>query len=528
MFRSGSRKIVFSLHDERIFKLVFSKKRGLFMSSEKKKPLGKIKPKKVPADQAIDGGGEKASRKADKKPKEDRASINDAEGWEGIQENWVREKQQNIQAQARRFFDTDEEVPLSKHILLMVIVSFVVIFILWANFAELDEVTRGDGKVIPSSDVQALQILDAGLVKEFLVREGDRVEAGEVLVRLDSIQADSDLGANEARYLGLLASITRLAAEAEGKATFEFPAEVMKGSPSSVTEELNAFNANRRAMQGQMSVLEQQMRQREQEVRELNTRIGDTRSVIALQRREADLIRPLVQRGSAPELELLQLQRGIKEKQAELNGYTTSLPRAKSAIEEANARIEEIRTNAKAQAQTELSTKLIEMNEIKQRLSALEQRQGLTALRSPVDGTIQEITVNTVGGVVRPGEDFIKIVPEDDQLIIEAKVRPADRAFIFPGQKAVIKLTAYDFSIYGGLNGELVSISADTFEDQEGNTSYKVKLRTEETVLRRKGEELEITVGMVASVDILTGKKTVMQYLMKPLNKTRELALRER
>ena len=329
------------------------------MSSEKQ-PLGKIDPKKVPADQAHDG-----------KAQDDKRTINDAEEWEGIQEDWIREKTQNVSAHARRFFDADDEVPLSKHFLLMAILSFLVIFIVWANVAELDEVTRGDGKVIPSSDVQALQTLDAGLVKEFLVREGDRVESGQVLVRLDAIQAESDLGANEARYLGLLASITRLSAEAEGETSFDFPEEVMKGTPSSVTEELNAFSANRRAMQGQIDVLDQQMRQREQEVRELNTRIGDTRSVIALQRKEADLIRPLVQRGSAPELELLQLQRGIKEKQAELNGYTTSLPRARSAIDEAKARIEEIKTNAKAQAQAELSTKLIEMNEIKQRLSAL-------------------------------------------------------------------------------------------------------------------------------------------------------------
>jgi adhesin transport system membrane fusion protein len=392
----------------------------------------------------------------------------------------------------------------------------------------LDEVTRGQGKVIPSSEIQALQTLDAGVVEEFLAKEGEQVKAGQVLVRLNAIEAESDLGANESRYLGLLASITRLSAEAEGKASVDFPDEVMKGAPRSVTEELNAFSANRRSLQGQIDVMRQQMNQREQEVRELNTRISDTRGVIALQREEAEMIRPLVARGSAPELELLQLERGIKEKQAELNGYTSSIPRAQSAISEARARINEIESNAKAQAQAELGSKMLEMNEIKERLGALEQRKGRMELKSPVNGTIQEITVNTIGGVVRPGEDFIKIVPEDDQLIIEAKVRPSDRAFIFPGQKAVIKLTAYDFSIYGGLEGELVNISADTIEDQEGNSFYRVKLRTYETELKRKGEILPITVGMVATADILTGKKTVMEYLLKPFIKTVTNALSER
>ncbi len=490
-------------------------KKDAALAGELDKALGKIDPVQVPASEARQGDPKKAT-------------INDKAEWDGIQEKWLKDQGQNVTAHARRFFDADDDVPLSKHFLLMAICSFFVIFVVWANFAALDEVTRGEGKVIPSSEIQALQTLDAGVVEEFLVKEGQQVKAGQVLVRLNAIEAESDLGANESRYLGLLASITRLSAEAEGKASVDFPDEVKKGAPRSVTEELNAFNANRRSIQGQKDVLDQQVRQREQEVRELNTRISDTRGVIALQRQEAEMIRPLVARGSAPELELLQLERGIKEKQAELNGYTSSVPRAQSAISEARARINEIESNAKAQAQAELGSKMLEMNEIKERLGALKQRKGRMELKSPVNGTIQEITVNTIGGVVRPGEDFIKIVPEDDQLIIEAKVRPSDRAFIFPGQKAVIKLTAYDFSIYGGLEGELVNISADTIEDQEGNSFYRVKLRTYETELKRKGEILPITVGMVATADILTGKKTVMEYLLKPFIKTVTNALSER
>lgn len=458
----------------------------------------------------------------------DGGTINDAPHWSEVRKNWAKEQAQKLQAHALAVFDTDEDLALSKHLLLMAIVSFFVIFIVWSNFASLDEVTRGEGKIVPSSEVQALQSLDAGTVEQFLVREGDEVKAGQVLVRLNAIEAESDLGANRARYLGLLASITRLQAEAEGKGTIEFPEDVMKGAPQSVTEELNAFRANQLQYQSQLNVLQQQVSQREQEVRELNTRASDARGVISLQQQEMAMIRPLVEKGSAPKLELLQLERTVKEKTAELNGYLSGIPRAQSAISEARARIDELKTNMQAQAQAELSTKLIEMNEIKERLSALKERKGRTELKSPVNGTIQDITVNTVGGVVRPGEDLIKIVPKDDQLIVEAKVKPSDRAFIYPGQKAVVKITAYDFSIYGGLDGEVVDISADTIEDEKKNSFYRVRLRTYENELKRKGEVLPITTGMVASVDILTGKKTVMQYLLKPFIKTLDNAMNER
>lgn len=455
-------------------------------------------------------------------------SINNPQQWEGVRENWASQQRQKAQAHMLNFFDTDDDMPLSRHLLLVSISAFLILFMLWANMATLDEVTRGEGKIIPSSEVQAVQILEAGLVEEFLVREGEDVQKGQVLMRLSDIEASSDLGANRARYLGLLASITRLQAESEGKSTVVFTDDVMKGAPSSVTEELNTFRANQQQMESQINIFRQQLSQREQELRELNTRIVDTRGVISLQQQERDMVAPLVARGSAPKMEMLQLDRTIKEKRTELNGYLTSRPRIQSSIDEAKARISDIKTTMQAQAQVELSAKLIELNELKERLSALKERKTRTEVKSPVTGTIQEITVNTVGGVVRAGEDLVKIVPKDDKLIVEAKIRPSDRAFVYPGQPAMIKITAYDFSIYGGLDGEVLDISADSIEDENGDTFYRVRLKTYETELKRKGEILPITVGMVASVDILTGEKTVMQYLVKPFAKTVETAMRER
>ncbi|HEY8190884.1 MAG TPA: HlyD family type I secretion periplasmic adaptor subunit, partial [Alphaproteobacteria bacterium] len=266
----------------------------------------------------------------------------------------------------------------------------------------------------------------------------------------------------------------------------------------------------------------------EQEVNELSTRIRDLREVIRLAQEERDMIEPMVARGSAPKMELLQLERSMKERQTELNGLTGSLPRAQSAVNEAKARMNELKSSAKAQAQSELSATQIEMGTIKETLGALTDRQSRTDIRSPVAGIVKERKFNTVGAVIQPGQDVMEIVPKDDQLLIEAAVRPADIAFLHPGQKAVVKLTAYDYSIYGGLKGELVDISADTIANEKGETFYRVRVRTPETHLIHRGQKLDIIPGMVASIDILTGKKTVMEYLMKPLIKTLDNAMKER
>lgn len=455
-------------------------------------------------------------------------SINQENVWQSIRQSWAADRVARAQAYAEQFFMTDEALPLSRHILMLSIISFFFLFFFWASFATLDEVTRGDGKIIPSSEVQALQSLEGGVVEELLVRDGDEVEAGQVLVRLRDVEAASDLGANRMRYLGMLATITRLQAEAEGRNTAEFPDEVMEGSPQSVTEEMNAFRANRQRLDGQLMILQQQLAQRRQEVEELTTKISDLRKVISLTQEEYDILVPLVERGSAPKLELLQLERGMKERQSELNSLLAALPRARSSVQEAQARIDDATSTARAQAQTELSSRMTEMKAVKETLSGLSERKTRTEIKSPVAGIIKDVKVNTIGGVVRPGENIVEIVPKDDQLLVEARVRPSDIAFIYPGQGAIVKVTAYDYSIYGGLNGEVIDISADTIMNEKGESFYRVRLRTEENQLTRKGEILPIIPGMVTSVDILTGEKTVMQYLLKPFIKTLDNAMNER
>lgn len=454
--------------------------------------------------------------------------LNTAEDWEKIQKNWAKTQIEKAQARADRFFTSDDELPLSVHLLLVAIVAFFAVFIAWANFATLDEVTRGEGKIIPSSEIQVVQNLEGGIVDEFLVREGDEVTAGQIIMRLRNIDASSSLGANQQKYLGLLAAISRLRAEAEGKATPEFAEDVVKGAPESVTEELEAFRANVQSLSSQTRIYEQQLVQREQEIREINGKATDLRQVIALSRQERDMIAPLVERGSAPKIELIQLERSLTERQGELNSLLAALPRSQSAVQEAKAKIDEVTNTYRAQAQTALSAKMSEMNAIKETLGSLEDRKTRTEIRSPVNGTVKDIKIATVGGVIKPGEDVVEIVPKDDQLLVEANIRPGDIAFLYPKQNAMIKITAYDFAIYGGLKGELIDISADTITNEKGESFYRVRLRTFENNLKRKGEVLPIIPGMVASVDIMTGKKTVMEYILKPFIKTLGNAMNER
>lgn len=440
---------------------------------------------------------------------------------------WLADHMERVSAHGERFFNTDEDLPLSSHLLLFMIIAFWVLFIFWASFAHLDEVTRGDGTVVPSSEIQRISSLEGGIIEEFFIKKGDEVEKGQILVRLSDIAAASDLGSNEARYLGLLATVTRLQAEVEGRIP-EFPQEVMEGAPQSVTEEMNAYRANKAQVASQTNIMQQQKSQRSQELNELQVRSSDIRGQLNLIREEKQMVEPLVAKGSAPRMELLQLDRQIKEKQTELNGVLSAIPRARSAISEANARIADVESAARQQSQTELSAKLIEMNAIKQGLGGLQDRKERADIKSPVNGYVKELKVFTVGGVVQPGQEFIEIVPKDDQLLIEAKINPKDIAFLYPEQPGIVKITAYDFAVYGGLKAKVVSISPDAVTDEEGNSFYLVQMLTEENALKRKGEVLPIIPGMIASVDILTGEKTVMEYLLKPFIKTLNNSLNER
>lgn len=424
-------------------------------------------------------------------------------------------------------FSSADDIRWWDHILLYSVAGVMAIFLLWANIATLDEVARGDGKVIPSSEVQQIQNLEGGIVDEMLVQEGDIVKEGQVLLRMRNIQAKADFGATMQKYLGILATITRLQAEADGKDPV-FSAQLIKGVPDSVKAEQDAFDADKRQNDSQLSVLKDQLSQKQQEVAELERRIADTSHVVKLAHDEHNMVAPMVAKGAASKKELLEIDRNIAQQTGELNGLRLALPRAQAAVKEVKSRIDSLTDDFKAQQQKSLAEKTIELNTIKQTLAAYQDKSERTEIKSPVNGKVKDIKVTTVGGVVKPGETIMEIVPVEDQLLIEGRIMPRDIAFIHPGQKAVVRLSAFDFSIYGSLEGQVVEISPDTITNDKGESFYRVRIKTDQTVYHHAGKELDIVPGMQATVDIVTGKKTVMNYLLKPFIKASQTAMHER
>ena len=424
--------------------------------------------------------------------------------------------------------DPYETLTWRDHLLLYIICIFFLVFIVWASFATVDEVTRGMAKVIPSSKVQIVQNLEGGIIEELLVKEGDTVEEGQVILRMQNIEASSDYKANLAQYVGAKAALIRLEAEINGSKPDFSGHDLGVGSENSVASELAAYEANVGQYNDQIRILEQQLGQKKQEVKELSKKIDGVNKVLNLSLEEKSVIQDLVVRGAASKYELLQLESKVAEQTSELENLKLALPRARSAAKESEQRIQENKSAYKARVQKELSEKTVELNTIKERLAAYEDRKKRTDVRAPVFGVIKEIKVSTIGGVVRPGQDLMEVIPLNDLLIVEANISPSDIAFIYPGQKAIVKITAYDYSIYGGLEAIVKDISADTITDDEGNSFYRVKLQREAPLPKQKGVELKIIPGMMASVDILTGKKTIMSYLLKPFTKTLGDAFHER
>ncbi|WP_421781268.1 HlyD family type I secretion periplasmic adaptor subunit [Kiloniella litopenaei] len=404
---------------------------------------------------------------------------------------------------------------------------FFVIFGTWASMAELDEVTRGEGTFIPAQKTQIIQNLEGGIITELMVQEGDVVEKGDILLRIDNSQATSTVKDSNQQLKILSATVKRLTAELNDT-PLEYTEAEKENAPEQVADQTSLYNARKLQQEAQIKVLENQSRQKRQEVAEVRSRIGQLRNSLALAREERNITKPLVDKGISPRLELIRIDRQVADLEGEIKTLRTSLPRLEGAVLEAKQRIDEMILTTKAEVSDELNRSRAEMKSLSERIAAGVDTVQRTDIRSPVRGTIKELKRNTVGGVIRPGEDIVEIVPLDDTLLVEAQIRPSDRAFLRSGQKATIKVTAYDFSIYGGLEGKLERISASTIKDEEGESFYRVYLRTDDNKIVSKGKELEIIPGMTANVEILTGKKTVMDYLLKPILKARDSALREK
>jgi adhesin transport system membrane fusion protein len=416
--------------------------------------------------------------------------------------------------------------PRGGRAIIWVIFALFLMFMVWAYYSNIEQVTRGDGKVVPSTQIQIVQNLEGGILSEIMVDVGELVKNDQLLLRIDETRFSSSFNQNRVKYLSYKARAARLLSEANGT-SFEVPQEVMAEKPEIGIREQELFESRKREFQSNMDILQEQISQREHEYRELTTKLEELTRTNALLQKELELTRPLVAQGAVSEVEVLHLERQASQMQGEIATIKQTIPKAQSRLQESQLALRENELVFFNKAKAELNEILAELDEVSASAIALEDRLRRTNVRSPVTGTINRLLVNTVGGVIQPGMDLVEIVPLEDTLVVEAKIKPSDIAFLRPNQEAKVKFTAYDFTIYGGLEAKLEHISADSITDEKGNSFYLVRLRTTKNYLGPESDPLPIIPGMVASVDILTGKKTILAYLLKPVLRAKYMALRE-
>jgi adhesin transport system membrane fusion protein len=409
---------------------------------------------------------------------------------------------------------------------LMLIALSVTAAIVWMSIAETDVVVRGGGKVIPSQKLQVVQSLEGGVVSEILVREGDLVNVSQPLLKISDVAFASSFGENRLRLLELRANIMRLKAEASGEPFVADP-EIGKEAPDLLRAARSLHESRRRELEQTLQILKEQTRQQRSELADATSRQRSLKERMALMREEIELKEPLVKRGLVGRVEFLQLRKQENEIRSELNSVRLSIPRINSTIDEAKGKIEQATLEYRNQAKRELGEAQAEASRITENQGALEDRVRRTTVRAPVKGTISRLHNNTVGGVVSPGGPILEIVPYEDALLIEVNIKPADIANIAVGQLARLKFTAYDFAIHGALDGEVEFLSADTVTNEEGESFYVARIRPKKDFLGKPGKPLPIRVGMTAEADIITDKKTVLEYLLKPINRGLERALSE-
>lgn len=406
-------------------------------------------------------------------------------------------------------------------------VVLVALLVAWAAWAELDEVTHGQGQVVAAQRTQIIQNLEGGILREIMVKEGDVVEKNQLLARLDNLGAASQYRDAMNKALENQVALARLEAEKNGTEPV-FSAELREKAPQIVTDQEEIFQTRRDKFTSEAQLLESQYKQRLEDVDEQQGRKVQLEKTLDLAEERRDIAKPLVDRKLFSKVDYLDLEQRVVTLGGDIEALSSTMSKAKEAAEEARRKLALRKAEMEAQISEEINKRRTELTSLQEVLSAGGDRVTRTELRSPVRGTVKRVVVNTLGGVVRPGDPIMEVVPLDDTLLVEARIRPADIAFIHADQKAMVKISAYDFSIYGGLEARVEQISADTIEDRKGEYYYLVKLRTQKNAINYRNEQLPIIPGMVASVDIISGKKSILDYLLKPILKARQNALRER
>jgi len=409
---------------------------------------------------------------------------------------------------------------ISKVIKIWLVTIFA--FIGWASFAEIDEITRGDGDVVPYGQNQIIQNLEGGIVESILVKEGETVKKDQIILKINNSKSESTAKANEMKFHELEAKAIRLRAEADGK---EFETKKINYQ---VELQRQLFESNKLEYLARDQSFIKQIMQREQEYKEATARVQSLRKSLEFVNEEIAMTTPMVRQGVKSKVDFLKLKREANGIENDIEAAELSLPRLKFAIEEYKQKRIEAQQLFKNTAKKELNEVTAEISRLKTQQVAYSDQVERTMVKSPVDGIVQKLFINTVGGVIKPGDDLVEIVPTDERLSLDVKIKPSDIAFIRPGAEVQVKITAYDFAIHGALKGKVTKISPDTITDKKDETFYMISVTTEKNYLGTKENPLQITPGMMASVDIVTGKKTIMQYLLKPILKSKQYVFSER
>jgi len=420
-----------------------------------------------------------------------------------------------------------ENTPKKMRWVLYFWLTAVSLFLIWASFTQIDEITRGAGEVVPSGENQMIQNLEGGIVKDILVKVGDSVEKDQPLMKIDNRKSEAQRDSANIKELELRAKIIRLEAESEGK-QFEVNYGFEKSIPQLVHNERSLYLSRQRQIGAKIRGLEDKKIQKEQELKEIKQRIVHLKYSASLIDEEVSMMRPMVRQGVKSKITIMKLQREENKIKEDLTSAKNSIPRIEAGISEILNNIEEAKSDFKNQAKKELNEVTAEAMRIKESSEALGDQIERTLVRSPIKGVIQKLYMHTIGGVIKPGEDLVEIVPTDDVLWLEVKIKPSDIAFVYPGQKTVVKFSAYDFAIYGSLEGEIVHIGADTTKDKKENSFYTIHIKTDKNYLGTESKPLKIIPGMTVNVDILTGKKSVMDYILKPILRAKQYTFTER
>jgi adhesin transport system membrane fusion protein len=437
------------------------------------------------------------------------------------------------------------EVPSLHRLIIWSMAALFISFIIWAYFSELDKVTSGMGKIIPSSQIQIIQSLDGGVLQQMYVQEGMQVAKNQPIASIDDTRFQSDFAEQKQEVDSLRANIIRLRAELSSilvgnnddwtqqieiiKQIPEYPEDLNLIAGLMVKEQQEEYSGRLDSLINQLAIQGEQIQQREQEITELESKIKTLDSSFQLAQKELALTKPLAEREIVSKIELFKLERSINDLGGELDAVRLLAPQLKSALQESILKRRETVLTYRSDVRAQLNEMQNRLSRINESQVSAQDKVNKALILSPVVGTIKTIYINTLGGVVKPGETIAEIVPTEDKLMVEARINPKDIGFIYPGLPAVVKITAYDFTRYGGLTGKVEHISASTTQDEEGNSFYLIRIRTDASSIKNSNnEDMPIIPGMLTNVDVITGKRTILDYILNPILRANEAALRER